>query len=787
MFQPFFVIKTVSEERREVGGLITCERVDKDGDVLNYAGSKPAFQAWSDEAANATKGAGQAISYGNVREQHSKRMVGKFVEPLKFDDNAKTIWGLAKVYDDDVWQKVKDGGYTGFSVGGALGPVVRNGKQKLITIIPREVSLVDNPAVDSAHFDFIRASDGQVVKVAFHKPTIEDAISRAEQAIEILKAAVAEKFLAPELAPVANPPQDGSKVSSSVESTGTEWKVCQCGDPKCTNGPGCDCGNPNCTCPGCKKATSAMTPDGTSYAPDAIPDKSQPHAVSPTDGQVHLSADVRKYDPTTAVRVGASDTQLGKTDSEPKATMIGLDTKGAKVSVVEKHDHVEEPGTHGTAVTPDPNIEVTDQGRQLEQFGLPADPQGVIPSHTEKQPLTFKSAESVSDPESPDYDPEDPDYDPELDSSSKEYDPEKAAKIVVKVSPSGWSDTVESMKEHPEIGNPWALAWWMDGEGYTPQKFSKAAAVEFMAVFNSAIEKVATCEKKAFSDEKRAELADKGHAMPDGSYPIENASDLSNAVQAFGRHPTDAVKAHIKKRAADLGKEDLLPDTWKAASSKNELQKVSIGARIMANEVEKAARKGMLDHLQGLKGHADKMKAAVDGAHAAIHECAEKCMKLAGGPAFDPDTEREGGQPASGTPADTEVKAAKAEIEKLAGLVQSLTAQVAALAKPVEKVTEKVVEKAVESVVGDLAKAQPVEVVASVDKFSEDKALGDKRLQLAKSAFGITTVQKEIGGKMVERNERTAPDNKAMDSLYYEMTDARQYRASHPSVQIARK
>jgi hypothetical protein len=34
------------------------------------------------------------------------------------------------------------------------------------------------------------------------------------------------------------------------------------------------------------------------------------------------------------------------------------------------------------------------------------------------------------------------------------------------VSPPGWEKTVEKMKEHPEIDNPFALAWWMHQQGY---------------------------------------------------------------------------------------------------------------------------------------------------------------------------------------------------------------------------------------------------------------------------------------------------------------------------------
>jgi hypothetical protein len=52
--------------------------------------------------------------------------------------------------------------------------------------------------------------------------------------------------------------------------------------------------------------------------------------------------------------------------------------------------------------------------------------------------------------------------------------------------------------------------------------------------------------------------------MPDGSFPIANASDLHNAIQSIGRasHP-EAAKAHIKRRAAALGLTNVLPEGWK--------------------------------------------------------------------------------------------------------------------------------------------------------------------------------------------------------------------------------
>jgi hypothetical protein len=71
--------------------------------------------------------------------------------------------------------------------------------------------------------------------------------------------------------------------------------------------------------------------------------------------------------------------------------------------------------------------------------------------------------------------------------------------------------------------------------------------------------------KADFSEKERKKLAKKKEAMPDGSFPIRNTSGLKNAIQAVGRaKDPDKAKAWIKKRAKALGKEDLLPDTWKA-------------------------------------------------------------------------------------------------------------------------------------------------------------------------------------------------------------------------------
>lgn len=70
-------------------------------------------------------------------------------------------------------------------------------------------------------------------------------------------------------------------------------------------------------------------------------------------------------------------------------------------------------------------------------------------------------------------------------------------------------------------------------------------------------------EERTFSDEKRAKLAAKGHALPHGGFPIENADDLDNAIQAIGRSKNRAKTiAFIKKSAKRLGLTSKIPEAW---------------------------------------------------------------------------------------------------------------------------------------------------------------------------------------------------------------------------------
>lgn len=70
-------------------------------------------------------------------------------------------------------------------------------------------------------------------------------------------------------------------------------------------------------------------------------------------------------------------------------------------------------------------------------------------------------------------------------------------------------------------------------------------------------------QKRDFSQDQRDKLAQKGKAMPDGSFPIVNTSDLKNAVHALGRaNNPEAVKRHIIDRARALNALSALPPDW---------------------------------------------------------------------------------------------------------------------------------------------------------------------------------------------------------------------------------
>lgn len=160
----FVPITKVDVAKRLVYGTLTEEVVDKSGEIFDYASGKESFKAWSDEFAKATDGA----SVGNLRSMHKGIAAGKFTD-ISFDDKSKRVEGCAKVVDDEEWNKVQEGVYTGFSIGGGYKKRWADPDNASVTRYTptiSEVSLVDNPCVPTAHFTLIKA-DGSVEERGF--------------------------------------------------------------------------------------------------------------------------------------------------------------------------------------------------------------------------------------------------------------------------------------------------------------------------------------------------------------------------------------------------------------------------------------------------------------------------------------------------------------------------------------------------------------------------------------------------------------------------------------------
>lgn len=198
------------EERRLVWGRATREELDKSNEIMDYASSKPNFEAWSNDFATRTGGK----SYGNCRLQHdSHTAIGKIVEPLSFNDDDKAIDICVKVVDDKAWELVKSSVLTGFSVGGSYGSRWKD-EDGIVhyTAVPSEISLCDNPCVGSATIECIK-TDGakEVSNVNKEKETQVEAVEKAVETETVEKTAV-------EIEPKDEPKPEVEKTSVEIDS-----------------------------------------------------------------------------------------------------------------------------------------------------------------------------------------------------------------------------------------------------------------------------------------------------------------------------------------------------------------------------------------------------------------------------------------------------------------------------------------------------------------------------------------------------------------------------------------
>ena len=153
----------VDQERRIVSGFASLDNLDKQGDIVTTEASISAFSKFR----------------GNIREMHQPSAVGKminFKEEKYFDPETKKFYKGVYVSTyiskgaQDAWEKVLDGTYTGFSIGGRMNKwddAYNEELNKTIRVIKEydlvELSLVDSPANQFASIMSVEKVDGQSV------------------------------------------------------------------------------------------------------------------------------------------------------------------------------------------------------------------------------------------------------------------------------------------------------------------------------------------------------------------------------------------------------------------------------------------------------------------------------------------------------------------------------------------------------------------------------------------------------------------------------------------------
>ena len=95
----------VDKEKHLVTGIASSEAVDSYGDVVEFQAIKEALPSY--------------LEFGNIREMHGASAVG-VVKESDLKGDKKQWWITTKVVDDSAWEKVIEGVYKGYSIGGNI-------------------------------------------------------------------------------------------------------------------------------------------------------------------------------------------------------------------------------------------------------------------------------------------------------------------------------------------------------------------------------------------------------------------------------------------------------------------------------------------------------------------------------------------------------------------------------------------------------------------------------------------------------------------------------------------
>jgi len=152
----YLPIAKVDAEKREVWGYASTEARDDQGEIVKREALTAAL--------------GDYMRFANIREMHQLSAVGVAREAAVDD---KGLYVGARIVDDQAWQKVVEGVYKGYSIGGRVTQRDPADYQTITGLVLNEISLVDRPANPEAVFDYWKAAGASTMPDTQFNPPIQ--------------------------------------------------------------------------------------------------------------------------------------------------------------------------------------------------------------------------------------------------------------------------------------------------------------------------------------------------------------------------------------------------------------------------------------------------------------------------------------------------------------------------------------------------------------------------------------------------------------------------------------
>lgn len=152
----FAPIAKIDETQHLVFGYASTEMLDSQGEIVRKEAIEAALPDY--------------MRFANIREMHQPSAVG-VARAAELDD--KGLHLAAKIVDDEAWQKIVEGVYKGFSIGGRVTARDPDAKHVITGVDLLEISLVDRPANPEAVIELFKRDDDTPPAQEIHDLAVE--------------------------------------------------------------------------------------------------------------------------------------------------------------------------------------------------------------------------------------------------------------------------------------------------------------------------------------------------------------------------------------------------------------------------------------------------------------------------------------------------------------------------------------------------------------------------------------------------------------------------------------